>query len=87
MMSNDSTINVVTTKQQSEQNDKIAFNTFRTYITTYHTYQLLYHKGHYQMMSNDNTINVKTKKQSEQNGKFVFNTLRIYIKIYHTYML
>ena len=41
-------------KQPSEQNDKIAFNILRIYITIYHTYQLLYCKGHIQMRNNNN---------------------------------
>ena len=40
---------------------KIASNTIRINITIYHTYQLLYCKGHIQMMSNDRTMNMKTK--------------------------
>ena len=31
------------------------------YITIYHTYLLLYCKGHIQMISNDSIINVETK--------------------------
>ena len=54
-------INVETNKICSKENDKIAFNTLRIYITIYHTYQLLYCKGHIQMMSNDSTINVERK--------------------------
>ena len=50
-------------KQQSKQNYKISFNTLRIYITVYHTYPLLYCKGHMQIMGNDSTINVETKKQ------------------------
>ena len=30
----------------SEQNDKIAFNLLSIYFTIYHTYRLLYCKGH-----------------------------------------
>ena len=48
-------------KQQSEQNDKIAFITIKIYITIYHTYSLLYCKGHIQIINSDNTINVETK--------------------------
>ena len=54
----DNTINVKT-KKWSEQNYKIVFNILRIHITIHHTYQLLYHKGHILMTSNDNTINVK----------------------------
>ena len=63
MRSNDSNINVKTKKQYSEQNDEIAFSIFRIYITIYHTYLLLYCKGHIQIRSNDSNINVKTKKK------------------------
>ena len=74
-------------KKKSEQNDKIAFNILRIYITIYHTYLLLYCKGHNHMRNNNRTINVETKKKSEQNDKIAFNILRIYITIYHTYQL
>ena len=37
------------------------FNTLRIYITIYHTYQVLYCKGHIQMTSNKSIINVETK--------------------------
>ena len=46
-------------KQYSEQNDKIAFDTHRIYITIYHNYWLLYCKKHIKMASNDNTIKVE----------------------------
>ena len=63
MRNNNRTMNVETKKKQpSEQNDKIAFNILRIYITIYHTYQLLYCKGHIQMRNNNRTINVETKK-------------------------
>ena len=51
-------------KQQSKQNDKIPFNTFRIYITVYDTYPLLYFKGHIHMMSNDSPINMETKNNT-----------------------
>ena len=35
--------------QQSKQNDNFESNTFRNYTTLYHTYQLLYCKGHIKM--------------------------------------
>ena len=54
-------------KQQSKQNYKISFNTLRIYITVYHTYPLLYCKGHMQIMGNDSTINVETKKNNRVN--------------------
>ena len=60
MMSNDSTINVKTTRKYSEQNDKITFNTLRIYIEIYYTYQLLYCKRLIERMSNDSIINVET---------------------------
>ena len=63
MKNNDGNINVVT-KKQSEQNDKITFNTLRIYLTIYHTYTLLYCKEKIQLMSNDITINVVTKNNS-----------------------
>ena len=53
------------TKSENEENDKIAFNTLRIYITIYHIYLLLYCTGHIQMRSNDSTINVETKKTIE----------------------
>ena len=59
MMSNGSIINVET-KTIGEQNGKIAFNTLGIYITIYHTYLLLYRKGHNSMISNNSTINVDT---------------------------
>ena len=61
MRSNDSNINVKTKKKYSEQNDEIVFSIFRIYNTIYHTYLLLYCKGHIQMTCNDSTINVETK--------------------------
>ena len=67
---------------------KIAFNTHRIYITIYHTYPLLYCKGHIQIRSSDSTINVETKNNRvNKMTKIAFNTLRIYITIYHTYQL
>ena len=57
MMSNDRTINVETNKICSKENDKIAFNTLRIYITIYHTYNILYCKEHIQKTCNDSTIN------------------------------
>ena len=48
-------------RNRVNKKDKITFNTLRVYITTYHTYQLLYCKGHIQMISNDSIINVETK--------------------------
>ena len=66
MRSNDSNINVKTKKQYSEQNNEIAFSIFQIYITIYHTYLLLYHKGHIQMRSNDSNINVKNNKKKIQ---------------------
>ena len=69
MMSNDSTI-MWKQKIIEWTNDKIAFITFRIYITIYHTYFLLYCKGYIQMMSNDSNKNVEKKKQySEQMTK------------------
>ena len=53
----------------------------------YHTYQLLYCKGHIQIRINDSIMNVKTKTIDEQNDKIGFNTLRIYITICYTYLL
>ena len=35
--------------QQSKQNDNFELNTLRNYTTLYHTYQLLYCKGHIKM--------------------------------------
>ena len=63
MTSKDSTINVEIKGDKMKQNDKIAFNILRIYITIYHTYQLLYCKGYNQMRNNNRTINVETKKK------------------------
>ena len=60
-MSNDSTINVETKNNRLKKKTKLHLNTLKIYITMYHTYFLLYCKGHIQMMSNDRTINVETK--------------------------
>ena len=39
----------------------VIFNTFRTYVTLYHTYKLLSCKGHSQMTRNYSTIDVEKK--------------------------
>ena len=46
---------------KKKQNNKIAFNTYRFYITICHTYFLLDCKEHIQIMSNNSTINVERK--------------------------
>ena len=48
------------------KNVKVTFNTLRTYITLYHTYQLLNCKGHIQMTSNYNTIDVEKENNRLQ---------------------
>ena len=48
-------------KQQNEQNDKIAFDTYRINIKIYQTYPLLFCKGQIKRISNDNSINIETK--------------------------
>ena len=53
------------TKKHSKQNDNIQFNTLRNYTTLYHTYKLLYCKGHIQMTSNNSNVNVETRKRIE----------------------
>ena len=63
MTSNHSNVIVETKKQLSKQNDNIEFNTLRNYTTLYHTYLLLYCKGHIQMTSNHSNVIVETKKQ------------------------
>ena len=49
----------------SKQNDNIKFNTLRKYTTLYHSYLLLYCKGHIQITNNHNNVNVKTEKTIE----------------------
>ena len=39
----------------------IELNTITNYTTLYHTYQLLYYKGHIQITYNHTNIKVKTK--------------------------
>ena len=41
------------------KNVNVTSNTLRIYTKLYHTYQLLYCKGHIQITSNHNTIDVK----------------------------
>ena len=55
MTSHYSTINV------EKENNKVKPIKLRIYITLYHTYTLLYYKGHIQMKSNHTTINVEKK--------------------------
>ena len=72
-------------KQYCKQDDKIEFNTFRNFTTIYHTYKLLYYKGHIQITSNHSNVNVEieeTKNRKSDNIKF--NTLRRYATLYHT---
>ena len=52
-------------KQKSKENDNFEFNTLRNYITLYHTYRLLYCKGHIQITSDHSNVNVETKKPTE----------------------
>ena len=54
-----------TEKKYSKQNDNIEFNTLRNYTTLYHTYQLLYCKGHIHITNNHSNVNVKTEKKIE----------------------
>ena len=60
MIGNDNRINMEIKTIESTK-WQIAFDKIRIYITIYHTNQLLYCKGHIQIMSNDSTINVETK--------------------------
>ena len=73
--------------QQSEQNDKIAFNTYRLNIKIDQTYPLLYCRGCIKITNNDGTINVETKnnrvnKMTKLNSIHVELTLK---KIKHTH--
>ena len=62
MTINHSNVIVETKKQLSKQNDNIEFNTLRNYIILYHTYRLLYCKGHIQITSNHSNGNAETDK-------------------------
>ena len=50
-------------KHWSKQNDNIEFNTLRYHATLYHTYHLLYCKGHIEIISNHSNVNMETEKQ------------------------
>ena len=56
-------------KQKNNRVNKmiIKFNTLTNYTTLYHTYLLLYCKGHIQITSNHSNGNVETKKNNRVN--------------------
>ena len=64
--------------KQSKQNNNIEFNTLRNYTTLYHTYVLLYCKGHIQITSNHSNINVKTDK-IKVNKMTILNSIHLEI--------
>ena len=56
-------------------------NTIHVYYTAlYHTYQLLYCKGHIQITSNHSNVNVETKN-NRVNKMITLNT--IHLKLYY----
>ena len=69
------------------KNVNITFNTLMIYTTLYHTYLLLYCKGHIQMISHYKIIDVETEKNRVKNVNVTFNTLKIYTTLYDTYLL
>ena len=69
------------------KNDNIEFNTFRNYTTLYHTYKLLYCKGHNQITSIHSNVNVETKNNRVKKDNIEFKTLKNYITLYQTYPL
>ena len=60
-MSNDTTTNVKTKNNRVNKMTKLHSIHLEFTLQFYHTYPLLYCKGHIQIMSNDTTPNVKTK--------------------------
>ena len=78
MTSNHSIIDVE--KENNEiKNVNITFNTLRTYTTLYHTYFLLYCKGHIQMTRDHTIIEVET----ENNGVKMSISHSIHLEFYY----
>ena len=48
----------------------IELNTIKNCTTLYHTYLLLYYKGHIQITYNHTTIKVEIKQYSKQSKKY-----------------
>ena len=67
--------------QQSKQNDNIEFNTLRNYTTLYHTYPLLYCKGHIQIKSNHSNVNVK--ENNRVNKMTTLNSIHLEITLHY----
>ena len=68
-------------KQQIKQNEKIEFKTLRNYTTIYHTYQLLYFKGHIQLISNHSNVNVEREKNNIVNKMTSLNSTHLVITL------
>ena len=59
------------------------FNTFRNYNKLYHTYWLLYCKGHIQITSYDSNVNVETEKNNRVNKKTTLNSIHLEIILHY----
>ena len=67
---------------------RLKFKTHRNYTAIYHTYRLLYCKGHIQMTNNHSNVNMETKKNNREDKMTIkFNALRNYTTLYQTYQL
>ena len=69
MTSHYSTIDV------EKENNRVKPIKLRICITLYHTYPLLYYKGHIQIKSNHTTINVEKKTKGKQNVNIASNLI------------
>ena len=62
-VNNDSIINIGNKNNNVYKMKTLDWNTLRIYTTFYHTYQLLYCKGHTQITSSHSIINIERKKR------------------------
>ena len=64
-------------KQKSKKMKTLDLNTLRTYTTLYHTYRLLYSKGHIENASNYSIRNMEKSNKENKTKTMDRNTLRV----------